>query len=334
MTMSMITLPGSNLNISPLCYGAGSWGSTVRDAELEQLYSTYRAAGGNAFDTAHCYAFWVDVDGVSGEGTSAKGTSAEGASERAVGECIRKFERRRQDVVVITKGGHPTVPPKYPKPDAYLSPEVIRKDLSESLERLQMDCVDLYFLHRDDTRVPVGEIIDTLAEHVSAGRIRQIGASNWSTARIAEANAYAKSHGRPAFVASQVQWSLAEPTKHYGTTDSSPRSLSDADVRWHTESNLAVLAYTPTAGGFFASGGARDAGFDNPVARERLARAQRLAKELGGTVNQIALAYLRSHPFPCVPILGTTQLDHLTDALGAAKIRLTPQQVAWLRSKN
>jgi aryl-alcohol dehydrogenase-like predicted oxidoreductase len=244
----MITLPGSNLHVSPLCYGAGSWGSTVRGETLEKLYSTFRSAGGNAFDTAHCYAFWVDINGVSGEG----------ASERAVGECIRKFDRRREDVVVVTKGGHPSVPPKYPKPDAYLSPEVIRKDLSESLDRLRMDHVDLYFLHRDDKRMPVGEIIDMLAEHASAGRIRHIGASNWSTARIAEANAYAKSHKRPAFVASQVQWSLAEPTKHYGTTDESPRSLSEADVRWHTESNLAVLAYTPTAGGFFASGGKCD----------------------------------------------------------------------------
>jgi aryl-alcohol dehydrogenase-like predicted oxidoreductase len=226
----VITLPGTSLSVSPLAYGTGSWGSEVRGDELTRLYTTYRAAGGNAFDSAHCYAFWLD---------------AEGASERALGECVRSHERRREDVVVMTKGGHPSAPPKYPKPDRYLSPEVLRKDIAESLDRLQTDYIDLYFLHRDDPRVPAGEIIDALAEHIAAGRIRYIGASNWRVARMAEANAYAASHGRPAFVASQVQWNLAEPTRpgHPGS-DHAPRPGRRTRVaRAHADSDLRLHAH-------------------------------------------------------------------------------------------
>ena len=91
------------------------------------------------------------------------------------------------------------------------------------------------------------------------------------------------------------------------------------------------MAYSPTACGYFASADppARRA-FDNPVSRERHRRARHLAAELGATPNQIALAWLMSHPFPVVPILGTTKREHLADALAAASVPLSPEQARWL----
>src|SRR5947207_2555278 len=118
------TLGRTSLKISSLALGTAEWGSAVPEADVDQLYSTFRAAGGNTVDTAHCYAFWLD--------------GGEGASERSLGRCVRKFERRRDDVVVMTKGGHPAAPPKYPRPDKYLAPEVIARDLAESLARLEL----------------------------------------------------------------------------------------------------------------------------------------------------------------------------------------------------
>jgi aryl-alcohol dehydrogenase-like predicted oxidoreductase len=307
-------LPSTNLEVSPLCLGVLPFGTIIRGGDMYRLYDTFREAGGNFFDTAHCYCFWIK--------------RGHGASERALGECIRGAGDRAE-VVVATKGGHPAVPPQYPRPDWYQAPEVIARDVQDSLERLGVEQIDLYYLHRDDLRLPVGEIIGALNEQIASGRVRYLGASNWSTARIAEANAYAAKHGLLGFVASEPHWNLA--VRHQ-MPDPTMRLFNDEDEHWHARHLLPVVPYTPTAGGYFASNGerAKDA-FENPASRARLMRARELAKRLEVTPNQVALAWLMSHPFPVVPILGTTKVDHLMDGLGAADVRLTAEQVRWLR---
>src|SRR5262249_49753406 len=146
-----------------------------------RLYDTFREAGENLFDSAHVYAFWLP--------------GGSGASERALGEIVRR-RGDRANVVLATKGGHPHMKGGYERPERYLSPEVIAGDIAESRGRLGVEAIDLYFLHRDDLRVPVSEIMDALEEHIAAGRVREIGASNWTTARIEEANRYAAARGR------------------------------------------------------------------------------------------------------------------------------------------
>jgi aryl-alcohol dehydrogenase-like predicted oxidoreductase len=321
--MRYYTLPHTNMTVSTVCYGAAVFGTDVQGEAMDRLYGLFRAAGGNFFDTAHCYCFWIE--------------SGEGASERALGECIRRHGDRDR-VVIGTKGGHPGWGDLYPRPDHFLAPEVIARDIDDSLQRLGIEAIDLYWLHRDDPRRPAGEVIETLNAEIARGRLRAIGASNWSTARIAEANAYAVAHGLQGFSASQPQWSLAQSNQPQ--TDDPPRSitiddllatrwLTPGDLAWHRETALPVVPFTPTAGGYFATGGQAE-GFDNDISRARLARAQMLATVLGCTPNQIALAYLVNHPFPVSPILGTTKPAHLADALAAFDITLTPEQVRWL----
>jgi aryl-alcohol dehydrogenase-like predicted oxidoreductase len=216
----------------------------------------------------------------------------------------------------------------YPRPDRYLAPEVIARDVEESLERLGVDAIDLYFLHRDDPRVPVGEIVDALNKHVDSGRVRQLGASNWTTARIAAANEDAAARGRRGFVASQVKFSLApaKPSK-----DPTVPLFGDGEIAWHAASGLTVCAYSPTANGYFATNGAKGAGgWESPASAERLRRVNQLAAELGVTPNQVALAWLLHQPFPVIPILGTGNVEHLADALGAGAVRLSPGQVRRL----
>src|SRR5690349_18316917 len=94
-------IPHTDLKVSALCCGLGSFGSRVKGAEMERLFATFRAAGGSFFDTAHCYAFWLE------EGA--------GSSERALGECLRRFGGR-EEVVIGTKGGHPDMGAGYPRP--------------------------------------------------------------------------------------------------------------------------------------------------------------------------------------------------------------------------
>lgn len=309
-----IQLPATNLAVSAICYGVPTFGTIIQGAQQQALYDRFRAAGGNFFDTAHCYCFWLP-DG-------------DGASERAIGELVRRSGDREQ-VVIATKGCHPSAGAKYDRPDRYLSPEVLAADLDDSLSRLRMESIDLFYLHRDDPRLPVAEIIDMLNVEVRRGRIRFFGASNWRSERLDSANAYASTHGLQGFAASEPLWNLAEnpnplhdPTLH---------ALDDADIHWHCGSQLPVIPYSSTAGGYFASSDAEaGCGWNSPGNRARHARAAQLAGELGCTANQISLAYLSGHSFPVIPIIGTVNLSHLDDALGATAIDLTPAQVRWL----
>jgi len=316
--MPMISIPELPMKLSAMCMGNSAFGTGQPEAQTDRLYAAFRQAGGNCFDSAHCYCFWLP--------------SGMGSSERALGQCIRRHGDSGK-VCIITKGGHPAVLPAYPRSEHYLSPEVIASDIADSLKHLQCDVIDLYILHRDDTRVPVGEIIDTLNRHIAAGQVRTIGASNWSVARISQANAYAAQKRLHGFVASQPQFNLGQPNAPIPTTDPAMRYLSAADIAWHRTSGLPVICYSPTAGGYFASGGQRGkSAYDNATSRSRLERAMQLAQRLNVSVGQIALAYLRCQPFPVIPILGTTNVEHLQEAMAAADISLTDQTVQWLEN--
>ncbi len=318
--MKVHRIPNTDLTVSGICYGVMHLGTVARGDQALDLYRRFREAGGTFFDTAHCYACWLP-DG-------------DGASERDLGECLRAFGDRNE-VVIATKGGHFGIGPIYPRPDDCLTPEVIASDISDSLSRLGIETIDIYLLHRDDRRHPVGEIIETLNTEIRRGRIRYIGASNWTTDRLAEANAYAEAHGLQGFVISSPQWNLAQPNHApidwQGGYDTTTHMMSEEDREWHRDHGFPVMPWTPTAYGYFAGAAGRNASsFDNPISRERRERAGQLSQELGRTPSQVALAYLQAHDFPVFPILGTMNPEHLQDSLAADDIRLTPEQRDWL----
>jgi aryl-alcohol dehydrogenase-like predicted oxidoreductase len=311
--LRQVHLAAGTIPVSAFGFGTIGWGTQVRGDHLDRLYDTYRAAGGNFLDSAHVYAFWLP------EGL--------GASERALGEIVRRRNDRR-NVLLVTKGGHPNLS-GYPRPDYFLAPDVISQDITESLERLGFDAIDLYFLHRDDPRVPVGELIDLLNEHLMKGHVRALGASNWTTSRIAAANEYAAAHGKKGFAASQPRFSLAVPN---ASGDPTVKPFDSQDYDWHCATGFPMCAYSPTANGYFATNGTKGAkGWTNPTTLARLRAAQRLAAEVGVTPNQIALAYLLHQPFPVVPVLGTTNLEHLVESLAAKDVQLSMDQIHHLR---
>ncbi len=313
----MNTRPLATLQVSAFCLGCMPFGARIVDAEVDALVDRFREAGGNFFDTAHCYAFWA--------------ACGDGASERVLGDYVKR-RACRDAVVLATKGGHPGVP-KYRTVDHYLSPGRVAADIDDSLGRLQTDRIDLYWLHRDDPRLGVGEILDLLEAEVRRGRIRCYGASNWTSQRLAEASRYAAAHGLAGFVASQPKWSLLEYAPMAQAARLTPGALlhlNADDVAWHTQSRLPVIPYGPTGNGFFANGGTQPEQFRTSANWARAQRAASLAAELDATPNQVALAWLLHQPFPVIPILGTSQLNHLNDALGALDLALDAQQVRWL----
>jgi aryl-alcohol dehydrogenase-like predicted oxidoreductase len=109
------------------------------------------------------------------------------------------------------------------------------------------------------------------------------------------------------------------------------RYVTEEDRTGYARLDMAVTPYSATANGYFASGGERGRSFQNPENEARLQRAQQLAAELGATPGQVALAYLMNQGFLVVPIVGTTNPEHLRDSMGADRLALTPEQVAWLR---
>lgn len=314
--MQWVILPATDLRVSRLCLGTGVFGARIKGDQATHILAEYLRLGGNFIDTAHCYAFW-EPDGEAG------------CSEREVGRILRELGVREQ-VVLATKGAHPDGGPKYPRPDRYMSPEVIAQDIAESLQCLQADTIDLYYLHRDDARVPVDEIISVLNEQAQAGRIRYLGASNWRTERIEQANRYATEHGLQGFVISQVQWSLAIPDWTMGE-DPTVRYVTPEDAEWYAQHGMPIAAYTSTAQGYFAGTEKGEASFgDNPVNAARRERALELAQQLGVTPTQIALAWLLHQKPLTIPIFMTGNREHLRECMAAAEVTLTVEQMRWL----
>lgn len=282
-----------------------------------ELLNRFLDAGGNCVDTAHIYGF--------------------GDSEKTLGRWLNEFGRR-SELVLITKGCHPAVnredifgSPWVPR----LTPEAIRTDLSESLERLQTDTIDLYFLHRDDESVPVGPLIEALNQEQELGRIGAFGASNWRVERIAEANQYAAGHGLNGFVISSPNLSLAQPKKMLF-----PGTLfaGEETRQWHRTHQFPLLAWSSLATGFMSGKFKPDDMSDENATQvyyseenfERLRRAQILANRKNMTVTQIGLAYVLQQAFPVIALVGPATVGNLDDALGALDVELSPEEMDFL----
>ena len=286
------------------------------------MFDNYYEYGGNAFDTAHIY--------------------GGGRMEQLLGAWM-KHRGVRERVVVIGKGAH--TPANFP--------ERIHEQLAISLERLQSDHVDLYFVHRDNPDVDVGEWIDALNAERDAGRITAFGASNWSLARVQAANAYARRNGRAPFAAVSNNFSLARMVQPVwpGCV-----AASDADWRaWLAEEQMPLFPWSSQARGFFterfdalrtdAASGV-DVGFghqpsDDEVRRcwfaednfARRARAVELAARKGVEPIHIALAYVLNQPFPCFALIGPRTLAETRSSLRALAVELGDEERRWLNGE-
>lgn len=245
-----------------------------------------------AFDTAHVY--------------------CGGDSERALGQWIAT-RGLRDKVVVIDKGAHPNAD------RTRVTWFDVTSDLYDSLARLKTDYIDLYFLHRDDPEVPVGEIVDMLDEHRRAGRIRAYGGSNWTHERLQQANEYATRHRKAPFVASSPHFSLAEQCQPQweGCVSIAGRK-GEAGRNWHTDHRMPVFAWSSLSRGFLSGRYTRPeiesctdelderhfAIYRSPENFERLERAFSIAERHGLTVPQVVIAYLFQQPLDLYAIVG------------------------------
>ncbi len=283
------------------------------------MFDDFYEAGGNTFDTAYIY--------------------GGGAMERFLGHWIAN-RGLRNEVVVIGKGAHTPLN----------HPEHLPIQLSESLERLQTDHLDLYFLHRDNPDVKVSEWIEVLNRERDAGHFHAFGASNWSLARIEAANDYATQHDLEGFVAVSNNFSLAQMIDPVWPGCIAASNTAFAE---YLESNqLALFPWSSQARGFFTAradriqqqlGSGIDTSFGNqPSDAEmqrcwfsednwnRRDRATELAAVHGVEPISVALAYVLKQPFPCFPLIGPRQLSETRSSLGALSINLSAGERDWL----
>ncbi len=257
------------------------------------------------------------------------GAGGTGASERTVRAWLRSRDVRDR-FVVGTKGGHPKLETMHL---SRLRPEEIAGDLDESLERLQIDVVDLYWLHRDDPEIPVGEILSTLQGLLSQGRIRAIGASNWSVERLAEAATYMAQQGLTGFCASQIAWSLARANEAYNA-EMRTIAMDEAALSYYCKSALRVIPYTAQAGGVFAhpynSEGKKFTNYHSPINAVRWKRAGEMAARKNVSPNAIAVAYLLNHPCGGSAIVGSHTVEQVEDSCRGADVALSPEEILFL----
>jgi aryl-alcohol dehydrogenase-like predicted oxidoreductase len=307
---------------SPLALGTAGFGTDVPLDASFRLLDAYSGAGGNHFDTAHDYASWVP-NGI-------------GASEKTIGQWLRRTGMRAQ-VLIATKAGCTRGEVKRIRRD------VLRDEISFSLERLGIDQVDIFWLHRDDPAVPADEILGWLEELRREKRFVACGASNWSSARLAETQTRAATLGVPGFVASQCGWNLAAlEANEFATGDA--RFLQSEDEAWHTRTGFPLVAWESQAGGFFSGHyepGIKPASprahvvtlhYANPANWRRLAIAREIAATRRATANQVVLAWLRQQKFPVIPVIGPRTQEQLQDSLASVSIKLSADEVRRLRN--
>ena len=269
------------------------------------LLDDYFERGGNCFDTAYIY--------------------GDGLCEKLLGQWVRNRDLRDQ-VVILDKDAH--------TPDCY--PEFVRSQLMESLERLQMDYVDILMAHRDNPEIPVGEFVDAFNEVKQAGYVRAFGGSNWTPARVQAANEYARGKGLAGFSAVSNNLSLA---RMVDPVWAGSLASSDAESRaWFAKTQLPLMAWSSQAQGFFAGRADPNDLSDPELVRcwysddnfQRLARARELAAKSGMRAINIALAYVLHQPFPTFALIGPRTLEETDIAFRGLEVQLSPEELRWL----
>lgn len=271
------------------------------------------------------------LDGVAEAGCTAFDLAASyrvGGTERLFGRWMRS-RRNRDSLFLSGKGAHP-----YPvvRPNR-LTPRDLERDLDASLRRLGTDRLDLYLVHRDSARVPLGPIADALAGFVRAGKIRAYGVSNFSHERLAELDRLAREAGAAEPVASSPQFSLVEWTRPEWPGCVSISGPANAAARaYYEKSGLVVLAWSPLGRGFFGGDRSRGAAYESTGNVARRQRVETLGRQLGHTAAQIALGWLFRQPFPVFAVVSSSSVENMKQNLRAADVRLTEEQAHWLES--
>ncbi|MBS2961598.1 aldo/keto reductase [Actinocrinis puniceicyclus] len=307
----MAKLGNTDLDVYGLCLGGNVFGWSADETASFAILDAYAAAGGNFIDTADVYSLW------------APGNTG-GESERIIGRWLAS--RGNRDAMVIA-----TKVSKLPS-RAGLSAANIRAAAEDSLRRLGIDCIDLYYAHSDDPGTPIEETLGAFDALVREGKVRYIAASNFTASRLAQSLAFSDRAGLARYSALQNHYNLLERTEY--ERDLAP--LLDRE-------GVPGVAFYGLARGFLAgryrpgvevdsvrSGGV--AGYRNERGYRVLAALDQVAEAHETTVAAVALAWLAAQPTVAAPIASARTVQQLAELLPFTELELTPVELSALNA--
>ena len=307
------TIPGLDKPVSRIMQGCIMLNPATEDGHFALLDAVFEA-GVNAFDNAHVY--------------------GNGDTERVFGRWVAS-RGIRDKIVLLDKGAHHNADRKR------VTPYDIEADIHDSLARLQFDHIDLYALHRDDSSMPAGPIVEALHKQRVAGLIGPYGGSNWRADRVAAANHYARANGLEPFAFSSPHFSLAEMVEAPWDDCLSITGAHAAEQNWYRSAKMPVFSWSTLSGGWFSGRLSRadqaehadtlymrcygcEANF------ERLERATQLGRERGLSPAQVALAYVLNQDLNVFPLVAAFAPNEIKELAAAVDIKLTSAELAWL----
>ncbi|HVX86928.1 MAG TPA: aldo/keto reductase [Phycisphaerae bacterium] len=308
--MNYRLLGHSGLRVSEMCLGTMTfgeeWGWGAGKEEARKVYEAFREAGGNFVDTANLY--------------------TNGASEAFLGEFM---QGHRDEIVLATK--YTNAPPGKDPNAAGNHRKSMFRAIEASLKRLRTDYIDLYWVHIWDQITPVEEVMRGLDDLVRQGKVLHVGVSDAPAWWVAQANTLAALRGWSPFVGLQIEYSLVE------------RSVERELIPMARALGIGVTAWSPLASGLLTGKyqkGGGEGRLANPEMKqfvpnweraERIVEAvRRVSEQVGRSMAQVALAWLRYRPVPVIPIVGARKLTQLQDNLASAEAGLSAEQVRAL----
>ncbi len=302
----------SGLEVSPLCLGTNVFGWTADEATSSSILDALVAAGFNFLDTADVYSRWVP--GHTG-----------GESETIIGNWVKRTGKRDK-LIIATKVGFEMGPDK-----KGLSKSYILRACEDSLRRLQSDYIDLYQSHSEDPGTPIEETLEAYAQLVKQGKVRAIGASNYTAPRLAEALEVSERRRYPRYESLQPLYNLYDRAEY--ETQLEPLCV---------EKGLGVIPYFSLASGFLTGKyrsesdlsksprGGRVKKYMDERGLRILRALDEVAERQHANPARVALAWLMARPSITAPIASATNLDQLNDLIEATRLRLDPASIEQL----
>jgi aryl-alcohol dehydrogenase-like predicted oxidoreductase len=302
----------SGIKVAPFCFGGNVFGWTADEKISFELLDAYVDNGFDFIDTADVYSKWIEGH---------KG----GESETVIGKWLKR-SGKRDKIVIATKVGKPMGPDK-----KGLSKKYIIQAVEDSLKRLKTDYIDLYQSHDDDKETPLAETLGTFTDLIKEGKVRAIGASNYSGARLNEALDVSKKNGLTSYQTLQPEYNLYNREGY--ETDLEPVCR---------DNNIGVITYYSLASGFLSgkyrseadlSKSPRGQGikqFLNERGLRILNALDEVAKEYNTVPATIALAWLITHPGITAPIASATNIKQMKELTNATTIRLREEAIEVL----
>ena len=313
--MKFRTLGRSGLRVAPLCLGGNVFGCTASEAASFQVLDAFIAAGLNYIDTADVYSTWIP--GHHG-----------GESETIIGNWLKR-SGRRSDVVIATKVGMTMAPDR-----KGLSAVHIARSVEESLRRLQTDHIDLYFAHCDDPHVSFEETLGAYQKLINQGKVRAIGASNYTAVRFAEALEVSRERGLPRYEVLEPLYNLYERADYESAIE--PLCLAQ---------QVGVVSYYALASGFLSGkyrtpeDAAKSARGEDVVAKFLNKRGLGILAALDDVANRyaaspasVALAWQIARPSITAPIASATAVGQLNELVAATQLELDQAAIEQLNT--